>query len=373
MKKHIVFITEHLSFGGAEVVLATYIRTIDLNRYKVSLILRDDLGMENYLLKEIPPEVSVRYIFSQGSKPNSVREMRSQLVKRMKVLLKEIGSYDLLIDFSPVLDKVIPQLRDEKIVLWMHGDKSHMGFCERWKYFWRIRHYKKIVLLCPEMVQQFNTLFPMLRDHFVLIPNLFDFQRIHEKADDESSLSSEEQESLRKDYIISVARLVPGKDVRSLIEAAKINKERGVRYLHYIIGDGDMYFELRKLIEDYQLGDMVVLLGAKKNPYPWIKKAQFFVHSAIREGFGLVIVEAMSLGKAVVATKCPVGPSDILEHGKYGLMYELKDAQKLADHIRQYISDMNSRAEYALLAKKRAQEYSRERVIPLVNNLFDSF
>lgn len=371
-RKHIVFVTEHLSFGGAEVVLTTYLKSIDMTRYKVSLIVRDDLGAQNYLLGEVPSQVKVYSLFTDASEETHRYSYRSKFSARFEETMKKLGDVDVVVDFSPVLDKIIYRIKKRKMILWMHGDKSHMGFWERLKYRVRIRRYDKIVLLGNEMKDQFQSIFPELKGKLCVIPNPFDFERILTRSKEESELTEQDRHLMSENYIVSVARLVPGKDFRTVIEAGKILQDKGYSYKHYIIGDGEEKEELQALIDKYGLNQKIFLLGARKNPYPWMKQADFFVHSANREGFGLVIVEAMSLGKAVIATECPVGPGEILQYGKAGELFPLNDANVLANHMANYLDDLSKRTQFSQASLTRAKDFSQERILPLLYDVFES-
>ncbi len=375
-QKHVVFLTEHLSYGGAEVVLTEYLQGIDLSKFSVSLIIRDDLKEKNYLLKEVPAGIKVFHLFSNDEVTENLGKtgtsvFRKEFVNRVKNTLAGIDKNPKIIDFSPILDKVTPCFKSDNVTLWMHGDKSHMGFLERTKYYLRIRHYRKIVVLCEEMKVQFNQIFPRLNRKLVVIPNPFNLNRIRAGADNNLDLSASEQQLMNRKYVVSVARLVPGKDFHTVIHAAKILKDQGYKYSHYIIGDGDLRAELQSLIDSNDLNDTVHLLGAKKNPYPWIKNSLFFVHSAHREGFGLVIVEAMALGKAVIASRCPVGPTEILDDGNYGLLYKTEDKNALASHIATLLDNPNIANEFAVKSRHRADDFSVQNIMPRLYELLE--
>lgn len=368
--KHLVFITEHLCFGGAEVVLTDYLNAIPKDQYKITLLIRDDLQEKNYLLSRVPTHVEIHYIFSSNDlksfpKRMAHKQFRNELTSRVKKILSQISSIDQIIDFSPVLDKVMPSFKSYNIILWMHGDKSHMKFFERMKYTLRIRHYSKIVLLCEEMRTQFDKLFPTLKDKFRVIPNPFDFKSIEDRSNDFSELSPTDQELMASPYSVSVARLVPGKDFFTLIKALEIVKNNGIPFTHYIIGDGELKAPLQEQINARGLTNQVILLGAKKNPFPWVRNSRFFVHSAIREGFGLVIVEAMSLNKAVIATACPVGPRDILAEGKYGRLFSLQDEATLAKHLEEFYRHPEIVKNFEQLSLARSKDFSKENILPI--------
>ena len=75
------------------------------------------------------------------------------------------------------------------------------------------------------------------------------------------------------------------------------------------------------------------MLGFLDNPYPIMKHSKLFVLSSDWEGFGMVLIEALSLKKQIVSTDCPSGPREILDNGKYGLLVPVSDHIKLATSI----------------------------------------
>ncbi|WP_436905922.1 glycosyltransferase [Acinetobacter johnsonii] len=136
-----------------------------------------------------------------------------------------------------------------------------------------------------------------------------------------------------KKYIISIGRLVHQKAFDDLINAFKkvyINKPE----MHLVIlGNGPLEASLKK--QAYQLGlqDVVHFLGFVENPNEYLAKASLFTLASRYEGFGNVIVEALSEGIPVVCTDCEYGPNEILEDGKYGILVPVGDIDALANGI----------------------------------------
>jgi glycosyltransferase involved in cell wall biosynthesis len=92
--------------------------------------------------------------------------------------------------------------------------------------------------------------------------------------------------------------------------------------------------------------------------------------SSDHEGFGNVLVEAMSLGVPVIATDCPYGPREILADGKYGLLVPPGDESALVDAILSLLRNPDARHQLAVEARKRAEDFSTERIVPQYEQLF---
>ena len=117
---------------------------------------------------------------------------------------------------------------------------------------------------------------------------------------------------------------------------------------------------LEQRVEQLGLRGKVRLAGKQNNIPEWMQAMDIFVHASEREPFGIVVVEAMSLGKPVVATK-PGGPEEVIEHRENGLLVPPNDASSLANAILNYLSDPGFAARIGSAARKRALEFNPER------------
>jgi glycosyltransferase involved in cell wall biosynthesis len=116
---------------------------------------------------------------------------------------------------------------------------------------------------------------------------------------------------------------------------------------------------LEKRISSLGLKNKIILAGRQTNVPEWMQAMDVFVHASDREPFGIVVVEAMSLGKPVVATK-PGGPQEIIDHGKNGLLVPFGDIAAMSTAILRYLSQPEFAAELGLAAKHRAQAFAPE-------------
>jgi glycosyltransferase involved in cell wall biosynthesis len=87
------------------------------------------------------------------------------------------------------------------------------------------------------------------------------------------------------------------------------------------------------------LQEKIDLVGYQANPFPLIKNADLFVLTSLWEGFGNVLVEAITLDTPVVSTNCLSGPNDILLDGQGGDLIEVNDIEALAKSIERNLYD----------------------------------
>ena len=79
-----------------------------------------------------------------------------------------------------------------------------------------------------------------------------------------------------------------------------------------LLGQGKLQEDMEALVKQLGLTDKVHFAGFCANPYPWIKHAHCKILSSNREGFALVVAEALALQTPVISTDCQSGPAEML-------------------------------------------------------------
>lgn len=160
-----------------------------------------------------------------------------------------------------------------------------------------------------------------------------------------------------KNHILAVGRLSEEKDFKTLICAfALLPGELHAKLV--ILGDGPSREELKSSVTELGLDERIALPGFVRDTYPMYRSADLFVLSSLWEGFGNVIVEALECGVPVVSTRCPGGPAEILEDGRYGLLVPVGDKVALAAAMVRSLSEEHDRE--ALMM--RAQDFSVRKI-----------
>jgi glycosyltransferase involved in cell wall biosynthesis len=132
--------------------------------------------------------------------------------------------------------------------------------------------------------------------------------------------------------VLSAGRLRASKDFRTLLQAfAGVRETRPARLL--VLGEGGEREALAREAQRLGVVDDVAFPGFVANPFAYMARAGVFVLASRYEALGNVLVEALACGCSVVSTDCPVGPAEVLEHGRYGRLVPVGDAHALARAI----------------------------------------
>ena len=179
-----------------------------------------------------------------------------------------------------------------------------------------------------------------------------------------SSESRNESNTLPK-IILAAGRLIEQKNFLMLIRAfAEVRSQLDVRLI--LLGDGPQREEICELISSLNIEDAVSMPGWVDNPYSYMANANLFVMSSSWEGCPNVLLEALACGCSVVSTDCPSGPSEILEHGRWGRLVPVNDQTALAEAIIATLEDDTNQD----ALRQRAAQFSPEYVTEKFEILF---
>lgn len=165
-------------------------------------------------------------------------------------------------------------------------------------------------------------------------------------------------------FIVGCGRLVRMKGFSDLLRAfATIRRDHSLQLV--ILGEGPERANLTELARGLGIDKDVLMPGFVENPWAFFARASAFVlPSLFGESFSMVLVEAMACGVPVIASRCEWGPEEILDHGRYGLLYDPGDVDALARQLRTVLEEPTAAHRFVRAASGRAEEFSQDALLP---------
>ena len=170
---------------------------------------------------------------------------------------------------------------------------------------------------------------------------------------------------------IAVGRLEHQKGFDILLYAWSKTKCRAKGWKLRIVGSGSLDSELRDLSLSLGIADSVEFLPATNNIVSEYLKASVFLLSSRFEGFGLVLVEAMSVGLPIISFDCDNGPRDIVEHNTTGILVSPLDIESFSNEIDTLSSDYNLRCELSKNALYSVERFKLEPILQQWKNILE--
>lgn len=211
-----------------------------------------------------------------------------------------------------------------------------------------------------EVKESLVNVYPEIEDKISVFHNILNVDEIHKKADSGEGFN----DKFDGKRILTVGRLASQKAYDIAIDAMKILDDRGINAKWYVIGEGKLHRKLQKKIEENNLENIFILLGAKENPYPYYKECDLYVHATRFEGKSIAIQEAQILGKPILVSDC-CGNREQVREGIDGYFCGL-NAEDIADKIAFLLSSPEIMKKIGIAAQKK---YQQEEV--QIQELFD--
>lgn len=364
MKKKIIFVTKALWIGGIETALVNLLKYFDYDKYDVTLLV---LKAELDMLDQIQPKCRVliadreetvtfqeRYRYGRLFHLTEKSDAPSRLHKMMmwtvpiirwaenrlyiRYIKKQMKNerFDTAVIYSDVAgETAIRAIKADKYLMFYHHGAMRHVYHDKIAY----KKCEKIIAVSEHQAKALRKFNPRYSSKVTAIPNLTDVVGIREK----SLALTREQFDTTKFNIVSVGRVSHEKGIDLAVKAcAELVTEGNDNIRWWIVGDGPAMQEVKKMIKELHMEEYVITVGMQKNPYPYIRQADLYVQPSRFEAFGLTMLEAMILGKAVLATDT-MGAHEIINDGKNGLICDVT-GNGMAGQIKELILDLKKLA-----------------------------
>lgn len=228
--------------------------------------------------------------------------------KLLMPFIKCVGDYDLAIAYSQddawknlskgCIDFVLSKCNAKLKTTIIHCDYKRFGGYDSKQ----IRQYDgldRIICVSESCKESFIECFPSLSNKTVVCENFINVEDIIIR-----SMLNPVAYSPKTINFVTVCRISKEKGLRRTVNAfSEIEKKGFTNFSWIIVGDGADRKELEKIIKGRGLSKKIVLAGNKKNPYPFIKNATFFLLTSENEAAPMVFGESAVLGVPIITTK----------------------------------------------------------------------
>lgn len=356
--RKILFVNDEMTIGGVAKILNQLIFMMDKEAYEIDLLV---LSPRGELMNDIPHNVNVIHgtsFFHTVDTPLSLI-LKAHDIKRLFNKLRLI----VYMKFNFIGARI---KKERKKMLTKHYDvefAAKEGFCTvfvangnaKRKINWIQVDYKEYnysknhmsllrkALSCIDMNIACSTIVNQsYRDVFGVqnvktINNMIDLEKVHQLKNQEIEFEIDSN----KINLITVARFHRQKGIDRLIEAFSYVKNQCNLY---IIGDGELNEALHKKAKEQQVDHLIHWLGIKVNPYKYMSKMDLFVLSSLYEGYPTIVVESLTCGVPVLATKVAGIEEQILDN-KNGMIVE-NSLEALVDALIHVANNKNTIKEW---------------------------
>jgi glycosyltransferase involved in cell wall biosynthesis len=243
-------------------------------------------------------------------------------------------------------------IKVKKLITTIHGlpepplygkdRRTHFGWKTKIDYFILKRYFTHVVAVSQEMKRTLIQKYGFKQEKVNVIYNGIEIPRPH-------PLSQPQSHNNNRFHIGTVGRMVPVKDFNLFLEIATEIKKRIDNVCFSILGDGPLREQLIQRAKELKIEDSVEFISPISDPFSYYKSLDLYLNTSFYEGIPVSILEAMSCGKPVVASKVGGIPEIILD-GRNGILVEKRAPKEFARSCFRLIHDKNLR----IMIKKNA-------------------
>lgn len=395
MRKKVLFIIGILDTGGVSKSMLSLLNVINKEEYEVSLLMMNKSGSFS---DQIPTGVRVLsdsrltaltsgfsgikdlISFRKGTGFHPLLAFLSLIRFVLSFIDKSLAGiflarimpkiteehFDLIVDYNGQQDLyyMVNKLNGTRKITFFHNDYRKWRYYEKAdrKYFGKV---DGIYTISQECVDALREVFPEYREKVFLMENISSPFLIHRLAD--QFMGKSLQIFSEKVILISLGYVCVRKGSELAVQVAKELKDMGVRFEWWFIGKIMDDWDYQGFIKKNGLESNVKFLGVKSNPYPYLKRADIYVHLSKYEGKSIALDEVKILCKPIVVTNfstvhdqfedrvnasiCEMTVEDATDKVTE-LIHNASLRQSYIDYLKQHIVDNSNEIEkiYSLLS-----------------------
>ena len=368
--KKITFLMLHLNYGGLEKQTITLVNELAKTKeFEIKILsVYDMLNGKSFY----PIDDSVSIEFLAGFGPNhqkfydSLRKFNLfSFIKESFIMIKcgicktfKLKRYikrlntDIIVSSRIEFSKLIK--RDDTLNI----SQEH-SYIDTEKYIKKVRrsfkHIDKIIVMTNKAKEEYEKWLKLSNSNAQVynIPNMIEKYELKQGA------------SFENKTIIGVGRLEKIKDFPMLIDVFNIIHSKDESIKLKIIGEGSQREELEEKITTLKLQDCVTLTGRLEfeELMEEMENSSLFLLTSVCESFSLVLCEAMECGLPCISFNIDVGPKEIIENGKNGILVNNRNANDMAQSALSILEDEKKWRELSRNSIESVKKYYSEYVV----------
>lgn len=315
-RARVLFVLPHLEAGGVERVVANLLAHLDRGRFAPGLVLFSRRGS---LLAEVPADVSICDL--DGRSARRLPFMLARLFAEADLVYAGTNAANLAsLAACRLMRRPPPVVISEHTPPGAYLNDAKLRPLRAMLMRWLYPYAAALAVPVPEIGAELSCLLDLPGLPVVAVPNPL----VGAVPPGPAAAAA------GAPVFLSAGRLTREKGFDILIEAfARLLRDQPRARLT-IFGDGPERAALETLGRRLGVAKSLRMPGFVRDPVVSFGQDAIFVLASRREGFGNVLIEALSAGLPVVAADCPVGPRIILDGGRCGLLVRPHDPEALA-------------------------------------------
>lgn len=343
-KIKVLFRHRSMEMGGVEKVILSMLNHLDKEKFEMTVCLNINQGE---LRNEFPKHVRKVFIangkedFSKNSVIQKLqlakRKLKLQKAQKNPKIVGKLLNENFEVEIAPTYAAFSSVLnstnKNSKKIGWFHSDIT-------------LPKLQPLVPAILKQIPQFDYfIFGSQQTKDILIetyPNLeipenqvilnaIPIEELKTKAE------AFQPEFPNKPVFVSVARLHSRKGFHKLMDAHAQLLKDGFDHQIIVIGDGDEKENLKKQAENLGVTHSFEFLGSLLNPYPFVKKADFFILPSESESWPLIIADSLILQKPIISTNVG-GIPEMISHKKTGYLINY-ETNEMYDAMKKFLTE----------------------------------
>ncbi len=295
-KKEVLFATVNFDIGGIETSLINLLNQFDYSKYNVTVILEEKIGI---LLPRVNKNATIQEVKVSAHSNVFIRKFIN-LSNKLIFTIVNYHNYDFSSCYATysLSSNLLARIASKNTAFYIHSNYKYIYDKDDFLNFFNARHindFKHLIFVAEEAKNDFLKYYPQLTKKCLVFANFIDPDLVLEKSKVELSVKKPKDKKL----LVFVGRL--DDHAKKLLRAIHLVNEIPSLAL-WIIGDGPDRAMYEKEVKRLNLEKSITFFGGKENPYPYMKMCDYVILTSDYEGFPLIYLEAITLGKEIITT-----------------------------------------------------------------------